>query len=87
VTFQRNANAPAGAPLIATMIAPGNVYLTFLQDGKQVVHAVISKDSKTNRWTVTGMDAKGKPIEGLEIWDKIAPGRKGSDSVYFSSTL
>jgi archaellum component FlaF (FlaF/FlaG flagellin family) len=71
VTFQKGA-PPAGYSAIYTLIAPGDSYTTILQDGKQiaVVHAVVSKDGKTNRWTITGMDAQGKPIEGLEIWDR-----------------
>jgi hypothetical protein len=71
VTYQQGA-PPAAYSAIYTLIAPGDSYTTIMQDGKQiaVVHAVVSKDGKTNRWTITGMDAKGKPIEGLEIWDK-----------------
>jgi hypothetical protein len=70
VTFQEGATT--GVSLVATMIAPGNVYVTFLQNGKQVevIHAVVSKDGKANSWTTKGTDEKGKPYEALELWDK-----------------
>jgi len=71
VTFQKG-GLPAGYSAIYTLIAPGDSYTTILQDGKQiaVVHAVVSKDGKTNRWTITGIDAKGQPSEGVEVWER-----------------
>jgi len=63
---------PEGESGVATMIGPGNWYVTFLQNGKQVrvYHNVISKDGKTMRETYRGTDAKGKPIEGSAVFDK-----------------
>jgi hypothetical protein len=57
---------------IVTIVGPGDWYITFMQDGKQVevVHSVVSKDGKTARNTAKGVDAKGKPYEALDVYDK-----------------
>jgi hypothetical protein len=71
VTYQEGAPA-AGVTNIYTVIAPGDAYVTVLRDGKQVsvVHAVVSKDGKTNTWHIKGTDAQGKPVESLQVWEK-----------------
>ena len=65
--------APAeGESSFVTVISPSNFYQTTLQNGKQVqvIHIVVSKDGKTMHNTIKGTDAKGKPYEELEVWDK-----------------
>lgn len=69
----KNQPAPsAGQMSVVTVISPSDFYLTLLQDGKQVqvTHILVSKDGKTMRNTIKGTDAKGKPFEGLVVWDK-----------------
>ncbi len=55
-----------------TVMNPGDWIFTVLQDGKQVttVHVVVSKDGKTANETTKGMDAKGKPYEHIQIFDR-----------------
>jgi hypothetical protein len=33
-------------------------------------HFIVTKDGKTIRGTSKGRDAKGKPYESLEVWEK-----------------
>lgn len=63
---------PAGRSSIITVISPGNSYQTTLQNAKQVrvSHIVVSKDGKTMTGTIKGTDAKGKPYEGIELFDR-----------------
>ena len=63
---------PQGAYFVATVIEPGNFYNTHLQDGKQVrvVHVEVGKDGKTMRISIKGMDARGKPCEDLEFYER-----------------
>ena len=63
---------PEGVFAFATMSGPGDWYLTILQNGKQVevFHDVVSKDGKTLHETIKGTDVKGKPFEGLLLFDK-----------------
>jgi len=71
VTYQQG-TPPAGMSYVYTLVAPGDSYVTVLREGKQVsvVHGVISKDGKTNTWTIKGTDANGKPVDALQVWDK-----------------
>jgi hypothetical protein len=57
---------------VATVIGPGELYETVLQNGKQVefYHVVVSKDGKTLTVTDKGSDAKGKPFENISVFDK-----------------
>jgi hypothetical protein len=45
---------------------------TYKKDGKVVSsrHLVVSKDGKTMRSTVKGMDAAGKMVAGTDVYDK-----------------
>jgi len=63
---------PKGMVVIQTTISPGEFYETAIQDGKQIgwQHGVVSKDGRTITETKQGIDAKGKPIETIKIWDK-----------------
>jgi hypothetical protein len=55
-----------------TVVEPGNWYHTSLQNGKQVevIHGIVSKEGKTMQQITKGTDAKGKPYEGIEVYDK-----------------
>jgi hypothetical protein len=46
--------------------------VTYLRGGKQVAsrHAVVSKDGKTLRITLKGIDIRGKPVSGVEFFQK-----------------
>jgi len=61
-----------GISLVQTVIDPYNSFITILQNGKQVqiIQAVISKDGKTSRWTTKGTNAQGKPVEGIQVFEK-----------------
>jgi hypothetical protein len=61
-----------GESYVETVIEPGNRFLTTLKNGKQieVQHLVLSKDGKTMSITAKGTDAKGKPFESVEVFDK-----------------
>ena len=63
---------PGGQSFIEVVIEPGNWCLVALRDGKQVYldHSVVSKDGKKGISTIKGLDANGKPYEGLMIWEK-----------------
>ena len=63
---------PEGESVFRTVIDPNSFYITVLQNGKQVeiLHVVINKDGKTMTATIKGIDAKGKPFEYLDFWDK-----------------
>ncbi len=64
--------APEGPMIVTTVVGPGNVYTTFLQNGKQVRvhHNLVSKDGKTMTQTARYMDDKGQPVDVLMVWDK-----------------
>ena len=57
---------------IITVVGPGDWYVTVMQNGKQVevIHSVVSKDGKTCRNTTKGTNAKGKPYESLELYER-----------------
>jgi hypothetical protein len=63
---------PEGYMVVQTVIAPGNVCTTFLQNGKQVRmhHNIVSKDGKTMTQAVRSLDAKGQPVDALSYWEK-----------------
>jgi len=63
----------SGLLLIESFIGPGNWYVTgLLKDGRQfgVRHKTVSKDGKTLRQTITGMDQGGKAFEQLEVYER-----------------
>ena len=72
VTYQEGGPAAGGPTYVYTLVAPGDAYVTVLRDGKQVsvVHGVVSKDGKTNRFTIKGTDAKGNPFEAVQMWER-----------------
>ena len=69
--FQQGA-PPAGTMVVAMKTDPWTVDNIVLRDNKQVqvTHQVVSRDGKTWRGTVRGIDAQGKAYEGLLVFDK-----------------
>ena len=61
-----------GVSGIGTRIDADTVIFTTIQNGKQIEmeQCVVSKDDKTMNCTAKGTDAKGKPFEGLTVYDK-----------------
>jgi hypothetical protein len=61
----------AGSSYVQTLIAPGNWYVTHLQDGKQVAirHKTLSKDGKIMIHILKGI-YQGRPYERTEVFDK-----------------
>jgi hypothetical protein len=57
---------------IETLMAPGEWYVTQMQNGKQIftIHKVVSKDGKTMRQTLKGLDPQGRPVESLQMFDR-----------------
>jgi hypothetical protein len=65
--------APAeGTFVVITVIKPGDMYGTSLENGKQVqvTHTFVSEDGKTMNRMLKSMDDKGQSIEVMEVWDK-----------------
>jgi len=64
--------ATEGTFVVITVIRPGEMYGTSVQNGKQVevTHTVVSKDGKTMSRTSRAIDAQGKINESLMIFDK-----------------
>jgi hypothetical protein len=63
---------PQGAYFVATVIEPGDLYTTHLQDERQVlvVHLEVAKDGKTMRISIRGLDSGSKPYEDLEFYER-----------------
>ena len=57
---------------VQTRLEQDEWLVTYLRDGKQVLtrHKKISKDGKTLRQTLRGIDDEGKPFEVLLVFDK-----------------
>jgi hypothetical protein len=69
-TYPKQGGTPIGAQglsSVLTVIGPGNVCFTSLQNGKQVAvsHVVVSRDGKTAQETSKRIDAQGKMTEQL----------------------
>ena len=62
----------AGVTDFLTVINPGDWIFTGMQSGRQVytVRVVVSKDGKTANETTRGVDAKGRPFEQLQVFDR-----------------
>jgi hypothetical protein len=45
---------------------------SYMKGGKEILHLtpVVSKDGNTMKVTVKGMDAQGKPVSGVSVWEK-----------------
>ena len=61
-----------GSYYVGTRVGTNEVYWTLLQNGKQTAlsHFTLSQDGKIIRGVSTGTDAKGKPFESLEVWER-----------------
>jgi len=61
-----------GILIVETLIAPGEWYLTFIKDGKQViaVHKVISEDGSIMNLISKGTDTQGKPFEQIVVYER-----------------
>lgn len=68
----QNGGPPEGVSDIFTIVDANTMYLTRLQNGKQVIalRSVISKDGKTMQNTTRGIDADGKPFERVTVFDR-----------------
>jgi hypothetical protein len=65
----------AGGPydgVSGTRIDDNTREVTYMKGGKEMLHlrAVVSKDGKTNRMTLKGTDAQGKPVSGVAVFEK-----------------
>ena len=57
---------------VETLVEPGNWYVTALSDGKQlgIRYKTVSRDGKTLLQTLKGVDASGKPIQQVEVYER-----------------
>lgn len=64
--------AAEGSFVVITLIKPGEMIGTSIQNGKQVEysHTVVSKDGKTMNRTLKTMDDQGKLVESLMVFDR-----------------
>jgi len=62
---------PRGRSLVETLIAPGEWYVTYLREGKQILtlHKAVSKDGKTLVQTFKGVFS-GTPAEIVTVFDR-----------------
>jgi hypothetical protein len=60
---------PKGVTVVETLLEPGDWYVTFLMDGKQVMtmHKVISLDRQTMRQTIKGLDPQGRSVQQIQV--------------------
>jgi hypothetical protein len=60
---------PKGQTLVETLLGPGEWYVTYLMNGKQVLtmHKVISQDGQTMRQTIQGVDSQGRAGEQIQV--------------------
>ena len=63
---------PESLMAVLTVVAPGETLTTFLQNGRQVqLHRnIVSKDGKTMRQIIIGMDNQGKPYKVTRVFDR-----------------
>ncbi len=61
-----------GNLIVITVIGPLEMYGTSIEKGKQVevTHTIVSKDGKTMNRTVKTMNAQGKLVESLQVFEK-----------------
>jgi|1185.fasta_scaffold168851_1 hypothetical protein len=60
---------PQGMTVVEILLKPGEWYVTFLMNGKQIttLHKSISADRKTMRQTVRGLDPQGRTIQQVQV--------------------
>ena len=61
-----------GVIYVQTFIEKGHWCVCIMKDGKQTAryHKVVSKDGKTMRQTLTGMDGEGKPVNIIKVLER-----------------
>jgi hypothetical protein len=67
----RQGTQPQGESLVETLVAPGDWYVTYMQEGRQygTLHKVVSPDRKTLRETFKGT-IQGSSIEIVAVLDR-----------------
>jgi hypothetical protein len=63
---------PAGTSIAANKINDSTIDHITTRDGKVVLtrHVTVSANGKTMRDDIKGLDAQGKAVHGMELWDK-----------------
>lgn len=64
--------ATEGSLIVITVVKPGEMYGTSLQNGKQVelTHSLVSADGKTLNRSSKAIDSQGKTTESLMVFDR-----------------
>jgi hypothetical protein len=62
----------SGLLIVEGLIAPGEWFVTQTQKGKQfaTIHKTVSKDGRTMRQVVRGVDEKGNRVDHLQVFDR-----------------
>ena len=65
-------NLEEGVIYVQTFIEPGHWCVCIMKDGKQIAryHKVVSKDGKTMRQTLTGIDGEGRPVNIIKVLER-----------------
>jgi len=71
VTYTEN-GPPAGVSVVTKRINDRTVDFITTRDGKEVStnHVTVSPDGKTMRLSVKGMDAQGKPVQSVLVFER-----------------
>jgi hypothetical protein len=71
ITFPDGA-PPAGAALVMKRVDEHAFDLIRISNGRAVSvnHFTVTADGKTMRGNIAGLDAQGKAVHGIELWDK-----------------
>ena len=61
-----------GVIYVQTLIEPGHWCVNIMKNGKQTAryHKVVSKDGKTMRQTLIGIDGEGKPVNMMKVLER-----------------
>jgi hypothetical protein len=61
-----------GVVYVQTLIESGHWCVCIMKDGKQIAryHKIVSKDAKTMRQTLTGIDSEGNPINIMKVLER-----------------
>ena len=71
-TWESSAQSTEGNWLVQTLVAPGEWYVTYIENHKQIgfIHKVVSKDGKTMTQTMKFADNQGRLMERIRVFEK-----------------
>ena len=71
-TWESSSQSTEGNWLVQTLVAPGEWYVTYIENHKQIgfIHKVVSKDGKTMTQTMKFADGQGGFTERVRVYEK-----------------